>query len=227
MADPRFATERTAAFRRTTLDEREQKTVSDIEMFGATVIHVEPTASGPSWSYTIGVFDTCGKSEIVAIGLKQETVHFLLNEAAERLRSGINLFIGRHREMVGEVECEFRPVDPKWVGHLMGWANWYYGNAPYPVLQAVYPDRHNRFPENAGFDDSFQQPLLQPDKLFTNVEQDFWASADPASSLFDWKFPDPPHTPVFLSAAVHSGAELVTYVSHDIEDGRPKWLPRL
>jgi Domain of unknown function (DUF4262) len=108
--------------------------------------------------------------------------------------------------------------------HLMGWANWYYGDTPYPALQAVYPDRENRFPEDTGFDASFQQPLLQPSRLFTQVEQDFWASADPASSLFSWKFPDAPHTGVFLSAAVHSGAELVTYVSHDIEDGAWQFL---
>jgi Domain of unknown function (DUF4262) len=85
------------------LDEREQKTVSDIETFGCTVIHVKATASGPSWSYTIGIFDTCGKPEIIAVGLKSETAHFLLNEAADRLRSGVDLASGRHCEMVGEV----------------------------------------------------------------------------------------------------------------------------
>jgi Domain of unknown function (DUF4262) len=224
MAQQSFATERTAVFRRTALDERDQKTISDIETFGCTIIHITPTATGPSWSYTIGIFDTCGRPEIIAIGLKQQTAHFLLNEAARRLRKGIDLSSGRHRGMVGEVDCEFRPVDPKWMEHLMGWANWYYGDAPYPTLQAVYPDMENRFPEDAGFDESFQQPLLLPNRLYTNVEHDFWAAADPASSLFNWKFPDPPHTQVFLSASVHSGSELVTYVSRDIEDGAWQFL---
>jgi hypothetical protein len=54
MVDQRFATERTSFLRRTELNERELKTVSDIEIFGCTVIHVESTTSGPSWSYTIG-----------------------------------------------------------------------------------------------------------------------------------------------------------------------------
>lgn len=70
----------------------------------------------------------------------------------------------------------------------------------------------------------FSNLFLQPDAPFTQIEQDFWASADPDSSLFDWKFPDPPHTKVFLSAAVRSGAEAVTYVSHDIEDGAWQFL---
>ena len=97
----------------------------------------------------------------------------------------------------------------------MGWALWYYDHAEFPVLQAVYPDRENRFPEESGFDPAFAQPLLQPGSPMTDAEDDFWASADPKSSLFDWKFADSPHTRVFLSKSVHEGSEPVTYVSHD------------
>jgi hypothetical protein len=106
----------------------------------------------------------------------------------------------------------------------MGRASWYYGGEVFPVLQAVYPDLDNRFPEEPGFNDSFQQPLMQPDRPMSIIEQDFWASADPKSSLFDWKFPDHPHTGVYLSQAVHLGEEPVTYVSHDIEDGAWQFL---
>ena len=157
-------------------------------------------------------------------GLLQKTALVLLNEAAQRLRQGTALAHGRHREMVGEVECEFRPVDPKWVKHLMHCAFWYYEGADFPVLQAVYPDSKNRFPEEAGFNTYFQQPLMQPGAAMTVFENDFWASADPRSSLFNWKFPDPPHTTVFVSEAVNSGAEPVTCVSHDLEDGAWQFL---
>ena len=58
----------------------------------------------------------------------------------------------------------------------------------------------------------------------TDAEDDFWASADPESSLFDWKFADSPHTRVFLSKSVHEGREPVTYVSHDEEDGAWQFL---
>jgi hypothetical protein len=145
-------------------------------------------------------------------------------EAAEHLRQGVNLAKGRHREMVGEVECEFRSVASTWARHLMVWATWYYNGDSFPVLQAVYPDLENRFPEEEGLDSAFRQPLLQPNAAMTEVEREFWVSADPDSSLFNWKFPDPPHTRVFLSAAVHSGAESITYVAHDIEDGAWQFL---
>jgi hypothetical protein len=43
----------------------------------------------------------------------------------------------------------------------MNWAVWYYSSPSFPVLQAVYPDLENRFPEEQDFDKTFEQPLLQ------------------------------------------------------------------
>ncbi len=227
MAEPtnKFETERTRRFRAGSLTESDQRAISNIETFGCSVVQVKSNGTGPGWSYTLGVHDTCGQPEIITVGLREETALFLLNEAARRLREGSKLSQGRHRDMVGEVGCEFRPVDPKWIRHSMGWAVWYNdGGADFPVLQAVYPDRENRFPEEPGFDEAFQQPLMQPNSPMTHVENDFWASANPDSSLFNWKFSDPPHTRVFLSQAVHSGVEPITYVSHDMEDGAWQFL---
>jgi hypothetical protein len=222
----KFETERTRKFRAAPLQEADERTITHIETYGCSVVQVGRTcdAEGPGWSYTIGVYDTSGKPEIVEIGLPFDTAHRLLNEAANRLRSGVDLSAGRHRDMVGEVDCEFRLVDRKWVKRLMGWALWYYDGAAFPVLQAVYPDRENRYPEDPGFDPYFRQPLLQPDAPMTDFEVEFWDAADPQSRFSDWKFPDPPHTRVFLSEAVHSGAEPVTYVSHDAEDGAWQFL---
>jgi hypothetical protein len=219
-----FETARTRRFRDTDLTEQDERTISHIEEFGCSITQVKSSTSGPGWSYTIGVNDTAGAPEIVTVGLREKTALFLLNEAACRLRAGTDLVQGRHSGMIGEVDCEFRPVDPKWVKHLMGWAFWYYDGVDFPVLQAVYPDLENRFPEDAGFDEKFQQPLMQPSVAMTRVEQDFWASADPQSSLFDWKFPDPPHATAFLSETVYNGSEPVTYVSHDADDGAWQFL---
>ena len=214
-----FQTARTRKFRASELSKEDERTISHVEEFGCSVVSVKSTTFGLGWSYTLGVFDTSGAPEIITVGLLPETAHFALNAAAKLLRAGADLTTGRHRGLLGEVECEFRPVDRKWVEHLMGWALWYYDGDDFPVLQAVYPDLENRFPGNEGFDRSFEQPLMQPDAPMARVENDFWASADPESSLFNWKFPDDPHTRVFLSETVHSGTEPVTFVLHDAEDG--------
>jgi len=206
------------------LSEEDERTISHIEEFGCSVVNVKRTNYGLGWSYTIGVFDTSGKPEIITVGLLPETAHFALNAAVKLLRAGTDLTTGRQRDLIGDVECEFRPVDRKWVKHLMGWALWYYKGADFPVIQAVYPDLQNRFPEEQGFDKAFEQPLMQPEAQMTRAENDFWASADSKSSLFNWKFADDPHVRVFLSEKVHNGTEPVTYVSHDVADGAWQFL---
>jgi Domain of unknown function (DUF4262) len=219
-----FQTARTRHFRATDLNEQDERTISHIEEFGCSIVQVPSSVSGPGWSYTVGVHDTAGGAEIITVGLREKTASFLLNEAARRLRAGTDLTEGRLSGMIGDVECEFRPVDAKWVKHLMGWAVWYYQWTDFPVLQAVYPDLKNRFPGEPGFDEKFQQPLMQPDSPMERTEHDFWASADPKSSLFDWKFSDSPHTTAYLSETVYKRTEPITYVSHDSDDGAWQFL---
>ena len=223
--DRKFETARTCQLRAGDLNEHDEGTISNIEKFGCSVVSVKSDGGRAfGWSYTIGVFDTCGKPDLIAVGLDPKVAHSCLNEAVRRQRTGNDLTQGRQNDLIGNVDCEFRPVDPKWVKHLMNWANWYYGRSDYPVLQAIYPDLQNRFSEDNGFNTHFEQPLMQPGAPMTRVEDDFWASQDPKSSLFSWKFSDPPHTGAYLSKAVHTGVEPVTYVSHDEDDGAWQFL---
>src|SRR5882672_3773434 len=156
LAEPRFQTARTRKFRATELSEEDERTITHVEEFGCSVVSVKRNNYGLGWSYTVGVFDTIGKPEIITVGLPPETAHFALNEAATLLRAGVDLTTGRHHDLIGQVDCEFRPVDRKWAEHLMGWAIWYYDDDDFPVIQVVYPDRQNRFPEDEGFDKSFE-----------------------------------------------------------------------
>src|SRR5262245_20864799 len=109
-----FSTERTRKFRQTTLSPEDERTIGHIEEFGCSIVNVKRTQHGLGWSYTIGIFDTCGQPELITVGLVPETAHFALNSAAKLLRARVDLTSGGHRDLVGEVECEFRPVDPKW-----------------------------------------------------------------------------------------------------------------
>jgi hypothetical protein len=228
MSDPSrpFETARTRTFRQGNLSEEDKRSISNVETFGCGIIHVERKSCevGPDWSFTFGIYDTCGQPEVIVVGLPRETAGYVLNEAAKLLREGVNLAEGRCSDIFEKVDCEFRPVDPKWLPPLMGWALWYYGGEKFPVLQAIYPDRENRFPGEPGFDTSYQQPLLQSDAPQTIVEKDFWAAMDDESSLSNWRFSDPPHTRVFLSKAVQTSAEPITYVSHELSDGAWQFL---
>jgi len=227
MNDPalKFVTARTLQLRQGKLNDYEQRTLDRIEKYGCSVLSVgSKDKERVDFTYTIGAYDTGCQAEFIAIGMIHETAHDLLNEAVEMSRLGVDLSTGRHAGLLGKVECEFRPVDRKWIKHVMNSANWYNGNSDYPVLQAVYPDLQNRFPGEEGFNEYFAQPLLQPDGPETRLEEDFWASNDPKSSLFNWKFPDSPHTGVVISTAVHEGKEEVNFVCRSHEDGDWQFL---
>ncbi len=215
----KFATERTGRFRLGELSRIDEKTISHIEDFGCSVIQVSPLACAtpgePRWSYTIGIFDTCGRPELI-------TVRHLLNEAARRLREGIDLTKGRQKGLLEKMDCEFHAVDPKWIPRVMGWANWFYEGTDFPILQAIYPDLENRFPGEAGFNIRFQQPVLQSDAAFGDLERRFWEGG--VDYKIGWKFPDNPHKKVFLSEAVGKGDEPITHVSHDADDGAWQFL---
>lgn len=225
-AKQKFATERTARFRLGELSRIDENTISNIEEFGCSIVHVSPRACAPPgeprWAYTIGIFDTCRRPEVITVGLYQSTARYLLNEAARLLRDGVDLTNGRQKGLLETVDCEFRTVDPKWIPKVMGWAKWFYDATEFPILQAIYPDLENRFPWEPGFNERFQQPMLQKDAAFGDLERRFWeGSVDPK---IGWKFPDDPHRKVFLSEAVGGGDEPITYVSHDADDGAWQFL---
>ena len=175
MSEGPFATDRTRRWRQSQLRDFNRKEIDTIEQFGNQVLCVGGDSSSPSFAYTFGLFDTCGLPEIIEVGLPHKTASALLEEAADRLRNGVKLSQGRHAGLfLADVECEFRTVDPKWIRRLMLGATWFYEGAEFPALQAVYPDLENRFPEDTNFDLNFAQPLLQPEKSFGQIEEDFW-----------------------------------------------------
>jgi hypothetical protein len=175
MSERPYATDRTRRWGQAKLRDFNREEIDTIEKLGYQVLCVADGEPGSlSFAYTFGLFDTSGLPEIVEVGLPHKTGFALMNEAADRLRGGVKLSHGRHKGLLANVECEFRPVDPKWIKRLMLGATWFYEGVEFPVLQAVYPDLENRFPEDANFDLNFAQPLLQPEKSFGKIEEDFW-----------------------------------------------------
>ena len=71
----KFETERTRRFREEALAPEDERTIGHIEEHGCSVVSVERTAHGLGWSYTIGIFDTCGGPEIITVGLLPGTAH--------------------------------------------------------------------------------------------------------------------------------------------------------
>ncbi len=204
-------------------EESFERTLSNIEQYGwdVMVINGDPQTR---FSYTVGVNDTLGFPELIVVGLTNDTGFTALNVAVTAMQKGIDLTKGRHRDVVGEVEVEFRPVARDWIEHVMYRDHWYHEGKEIPALQMIYPDLEGKFQWEEGFQEYFRQPLMQTAPPTERRAKDFWAHCDPSSSLFAWKFPDPPHTQAFLSQTVQDRAEQITYVSHDTSDGAWQFL---
>jgi hypothetical protein len=224
MNDYRYITERTKAWRSRDIKPHFIEALDMIEQYGCQIMSVTADDITPSFSYSTGVYDTCGKPEIITIGLLPEIGSSALNRAVTLMRRGIDLTSGRHRDLVGDVEVEFRSVDPKWLHHIMLRTNWFYEGADVPVLQLIYPDLDNRFPGEPEFNSAFEQPFLSGESEHGSLEFDLWATHDPSSSLYNWKFSDSPHASAYLSQTVFDKKEHITYVSHDVEDGAWQFL---
>lgn len=96
-----------------------------------------------SWTYSLGIYDTCGQPELIAIGLPFEVAKACLNEAARRMHSGVDLTSARQRSRRSIVNFGSGHLNGS--SALMNFANWYNGSSEYPVLQIIYPDLQNRF----------------------------------------------------------------------------------
>ncbi len=193
-------------------------TLEVIEEHVCEILHISEDDVCPRFSYTVGVYDTIGKPELITVGLPLDAAHHALNKAVMLMKNGVDLRIGRQVDLIGRVEVQFQEVDPKWLHQVMLRADWFYEGVDVPVLQLIFPDLENRFQdEDDSFDELFRQPLLTGEIEEGTLAYDFWASHDETSSLSRWKFPDPPHTSAYLSQTVQDKDEPVTYVSHDLD----------
>ena len=176
MSDHPYITERTKMWRMRELSPFFLKTIDDVEESGCRVVSVAAKNPALSWTYTVSIYDTCCKPELVTVGLPSEVAYFAFNEAVRRMQRGIDLTKGRHDDIIGDVDVEFHPAAPSWVHHIMLNTSWFYEEVDVPVLQLIFPDFENRFPDQPGFDIKFAQPLLSQDIKFGSLEYEFWKS---------------------------------------------------
>jgi hypothetical protein len=179
MSEKHYETERLVQWRREKLNESFTKTLEIIAEYGFQVWSVFDNDQPEfGFSYTVGIFDTGDRPELLTVGLPPSTAHTALKKAAELLRSGANLTIGKHRDLVGKVDVKFLPVAPKWLHQVMLRTDWYYRGEDIPVFQLLYPDMENHFQDEENFDEYFRQPILAPGLEEGLLERGFWTATE-------------------------------------------------
>jgi hypothetical protein len=140
----------------------ENRTTSDIQKFGLTVIIIEATEYLPSFAYSIGLWQKYNHPEIICFGLSTKSLHTIINNVADIIKSGqIIEAVKRYDQVFQSGSAEFLTVDSRNLIDYFGTAIDYYGTT-FPALQLVWSDRQDKFPWQDGFEDEFiyKQPLL-------------------------------------------------------------------
>lgn len=141
----------------------EERTNSNIEKYGLSVVMIERTDYLPSFAYSIGLWKKFGHPELISFGLTTKTLHEIINLAADIVKSGQKLETGKvYTDFFETGKSEFVSVDKRNVGDYFGYAIDFYNTADFPALQLIWTDRNDKFPWDSGFEEEFiyKQPLL-------------------------------------------------------------------
>lgn len=119
---------------------------------------------GPTYTYTIGVPDAVGFTEVVVFGLAPAAANGLLQLVVDACRGGTDIPLGV--ELVGlldnELRCVFAPVDLDEHGRWFTTAFAWYDGRPFEMTQLLFPDRNGFLPYETGYDQRlrFAQPVV-------------------------------------------------------------------
>ena len=146
-----------------------ENTISNIEKFGLTVIIIEATDYLPSFAYSIGLWQKFKHPEIISFGFTTETLHGIINNAADIVKDGAPIETGKDYTNIFETgKATFIKIDPLNISDYFGYAIDFYNTKDFPALQLVWTDRNNKFPWESGFEEEFRykQPLLDRNAEF-------------------------------------------------------------
>lgn len=147
----------------------ESRTVSDIEKYGLSVILIEASDYLPSFAYSIGLWAKYNHPEIICFGLSTQTLHSIINDVADLVKSGQKIETNKTYENIFEnSKADFVKVDDRNISDYFGKALDFYNSDSFPAIQLVWTDRNDKFPWEIDFEEEFiyKQPLLDRNAKF-------------------------------------------------------------
>jgi hypothetical protein len=179
-------------------DKKNTKTNENIEKFGWEIILIKGTKYFPSFGYTIGLTKNYNHPEIICFGLSIETLHAIINDAGELVKSGQNIEIGKdYLDFFENGKSQFITVHQNSLSDYFGTAFEYYDTTKFSAIQLVWTDTKNKLPWEIGFEAKykFKQPLLDRN--------------------MDFKFGEEKNLAIFTTKQFLDLNEPILYVVHD------------
>jgi hypothetical protein len=76
------------------MDAGEQIVFEDVAEHGCNILHALEEGDLPPFSYSVGIYRTCGAPELLVVGLKQPVAQWTINEYSRRVRQGEKFQVG-------------------------------------------------------------------------------------------------------------------------------------
>jgi hypothetical protein len=148
------------------MNDYERNVLRNVEEYGwhcTSVSRGEHESDSPPFTYTVGLYQTYGASELVMFGLPGDTSHSILSIYVNRLEEGrpISLEQPSH-DLINDYPCVFVPVRSERYNDYVFLALWFYAEIHFPLHQVVWPNRKGQFPWHPQASSEFQQkqPVL-------------------------------------------------------------------
>ncbi len=148
------------------MNDYERSVLRNVEKFGWHCTSVSPgegQPDSPPFSYTVGLYQTYGASELIMFGLHGETAHSILSIYANRLEEGRPISVDQPtHDLVNDYSCVFVQVPRDRYNDFVFSALWFYAEVPFPLHQVVWPNGEGQFPWHPLAGPAFQeeQPVL-------------------------------------------------------------------
>ena len=143
------------------MTDSEKKVFDDIEKYGVHVIYIMEDEQGPGFGFSIGLYETYNHPEIIMVGLKHDITHSLINSIADTIKKGSVFTPNQFYPGITEgFDCYFLEVEEAFYRDYLGYANWYYKNINFPVLQCVYPTTKGVYPWEKDWPESLNKLQL-------------------------------------------------------------------
>ena len=155
---------RTPSLRLPPLNDYERSVLQNVEEHGwhcTSVAAGEVEEEEPPFSYTVGLFQRFGASELIVFGLEGAVAHSIFSTYVNRLWVGDPIPLDRPcTELIDNYSAAFVSVPRACYNDFVYSALWFYAEIEFPLHQLVWPGADGKFPWNASADRRYH--MLQP-----------------------------------------------------------------
>lgn len=140
-------------------DRTEDAVHENVREHGCHVMKIGADEEGPGFAYSIGLTKNYRQPELICFGLDLDLMHGMINAMRDRMAAGTK-FEDRQRvsDLIEGYDCELRKMSVTFYRDFLGYARWFYAGDQFEAFQIVWPDKAHRYPWDAAYAGSRQQP---------------------------------------------------------------------